>query len=519
MIDLSMMGHQGMLSRASYLAEITKRWGILCFGDSQIAGKANVADLTYRADRGFNFSVVQSGTYVKVYRRIGESVVDPLSFNISFDNIADQPYLGAGATTFANPTVGIGQVLTQMQIPSVITEWCEVGLALKQMVPLATYPSSGGSFFNQMVAFQQALEISQNFRTKIAVISAGNNDGFTAPDSAAIPANMALLYNGLISAFPGIIVCWIKIPADTINFPSFRADAFTNQATGFAALPLVRQIWVDDADAPVDHAHLAPNGSCTLFGRRAFWSGYDGIGAARPRTAATPFIAGDGPITATNGTSTALAEGAPIDQDKQVLIKVDMVGSGQLTTNTTPTGWTFKSSATSTTNPTTGFAVRLSIYERLVDTATLAANHGNMPATTVVMDSPATVIFAKIFTVRGSNPLSAPTIAQIVFATTTAGNVASSTGPSLTTLGNNRRVVKITVGFLSSGIATTVTDTGFTGGVSERNSFVIAPNTAAAECNVKSAVVATSGTVINVTNVASTPNMTSPVHALVEFAS
>jgi len=489
--------------------------GILIIGDSQV-GRGPVSDPTARADPAYSYGVTQSGTFVRLYRGIGQSVTNPLVHDVNATDVAVQPYTGTGAVVFSGPSTGMGQVLTAMGLNAVITEFAEVGLACKNMVDPA-YPVSGGQYLVQLIAFQRAVEAAKGIQTRIILISAGNNDGFNAPDSAALPANMVTLYNTLIAAWPTAVFCWIKINADTINFP-IRADTYTNQATGFTSLPLVKQIWCDDQIPALgiesDHAHLTPNG-LRVYGTRALFQGLDALNYARTRPAAVPALVGDGYVFATDGTGAPTSDGAPIAFDEELLIKLDMLVGGAYVLNTTPAGWTSVASLVS--NSGVGVGCRLTIYKRLVDEAMLAANHRNTAASSVALDVPCTRLFTKILTYRGSNAASAPTVAQTASAGV-AGNTSSYAGPSLTTGGTNRRVVCITMGFISASLATTVTLTGLTSGTVDRNSVVITPGTAACLVDIQSAVVPTAAT-INITNVATSRTITSPVTFLVELAS
>jgi len=360
-------------------------------------------------------------------------------------------------------------------------------------------------------------EIDQRVIKQISAACDETVKRFNAPDSAALPANMVTLYNTLIAAWPTAVFCWIKINADTINFP-IRADTYTNQATGFTSLPLVKQIWCDDQIPALgiesDHAHLTPNG-LRVYGTRALFQGLDALNYARTRPAAVPALVGDGYVFATDGTGAPTSDGAPIAFDEELLIKLDMLVGGAYVLNTTPAGWTSVASLVS--NSGVGVGCRLTIYKRLVDEAMLAANHRNTAASSVALDVPCTRLFTKILTYRGSNAASAPTVAQTASAGV-AGNTSSYAGPSLTTGGTNRRVVCITMGFISASLATTVTLTGLTSGTVDRNSVVITPGTAACLVDIQSAVVPTAAT-INITNVATSRTITSPVTFLVELAS
>lgn len=523
-MDLSIPTMAG-ISRPEILAESSKRWGILILGDSQCAGKAQVViGLTPTNDPGFAFSATQPTTFTKLYRQEAEAAGDPPSFNITATNVAVQPYTGVGSVVFGGPELIVGQLVTKWGIPSVIINYAIVGLACKQMVPTPSpmYPTGGPSWHTTMVAYVRNIEDTQNVRIRIIILSSSNNDGFNATDSANLasilggPGNIQLQNAGLQSAFPGAAIVQIKIPADTINVSGFRADAYTNQQTGMVAAG-VRQIWVDD-QLPIigiqsDHAHLTANGEMA-FGSRAFWAAWDLLGFARPRTASAPILAGDGAATATDGTGAPTSDGAPVNNDEECLLVLDMCVGTAFAAQPTPSGWTLHSSQTFNTG--SGVGCRLLTYTRHVTTAMLAANNGNTAATSVALTSPSTRLFCKILTVRGSNPASPPTLVQAVYAGV-ALNSSSYTGPSITVgSGSRRRVFFVTVAFIPSSSATTVTLTGLSGGTVDRNSRVITPGTAAGLFDVQSVDVAAS-TTINITNVASSNTLTGPITVALEF--
>lgn len=496
--------------------------GVLIIGDSQV-GRGNVADLTPRVDPAYNYAATQAKTYVSLFRSISNAVADPINHDVVETDVGVKPYVGTGSVTFSGPSTGIGQELTRMGISAVITEFADVGIACAQMVS-PSFPSSGGQYLTQLIAYQRNVEATKGVQTKIIVVSAGNNDGLIAANSnnLCLPGafNMKTLYDALVAAFPAAVICWIKINADTVNFPGFNTggtDTIANQATGFAALPLVEQIWCDDQLPAIgietDHAHLTPNGA-RVYGSRALYRALDRLGYARTRPAAAPIMIGDGYVTATDGTGAPTSDGNPIAFDRELLLTMDMVVGATFNAQPTPSGWTFHSSDTGNTGA--GVGCRMLVYHRAIDEAMLAANHRNTAATSVALTAPSTRLFNKILTFRGPNAGSAPTIQQIVFAKV-GGNTSSFAGPSITTGGPNRRVVIVTMGFISANLATTCTLTGLTGGTVDRNSVVITPGTAGCMVDIQSAIVP-SATTINISNVATSRTITGPVVAAIELA-
>lgn len=494
--------------------------GIIIIGDSQV-GRGNVADLTFRVDPAYNYGATQSGTYVRLYRSISNAVADPINHDVVATDVAVQPYVGTGSVTFSGPSTAIGQELTRLAIPAVITEFADVGIAGAQMVNPA-FPSSGGQYLTQLINYQRSVEAAKGIQTRLVIASIGNNDGLNATFSTNLPTTMVTVYNTLSAAFPGAVWCWIKINSDTVNFPGFNpsgVDTLANQQTGFGLLPLVKQIWCDDQGPAVgietDHAHLTPNGA-RIYGTRALYQGLDALGYARTRPAAAPQMVGDGYVTATDGTGAPTSDGNPIENDLELNFKMDMLVTAAFASDTDIVGWTRHS--TRTQNSGAGVACRMTVYNRSITEAMLAANHRNTAASSVPLDAPSTRLFNKICTFRGSSSAAVPTIVQIVYAGVN-GNTSSYAGPSLTTGGANRRVVVVTMGFISANAATTCTLTGLTGGSIDKNSVVVTPGTAGCLVDIQSAIVSGNGTTINITNVATSRTITSPVTAIIELAS
>lgn len=494
--------------------------GILIIGDSQV-GRGNVADLTFRVDPAYNYGATQAKTYVSLFRSISNAVADPINHDVVETDVGVKPYVGTGSVTFSGPSTGIGQELTRTGIPAVITEFADVGIAGAQMVNPA-FPSSGGQYLTQLINYQRGVEAAKGIQTRLIIASIGNNDGLNATFSTNLPTTMVSVYNTLSAAFPAAVWCWIKINSDTVNFPGFNpsgVDTLANQQTGFGLLPLVEQIWCDDQLPAIgietDHAHLTPNGA-RIYGTRALYRGLDRLGYARTRPAAAPIMVGDGYATATDGTGAPTSDGNPINNDLELNFKLDMlVTQPAFAADTDIVGWTRHS--TRTQNSGAGVACRMTVYNRSITEAMLAANHRNTASSSVPLDAPSIRLFNKILTFRGSNSGAVPTIVQIVYAGVN-GNTSSFAGPSLTTGGANRRVVVVTMGFISANAATTCTLTGLTGGSIDRNSVVVTPATAGCLVDIQSAIVPTAST-INITNVATSRTITSPVVAIIELAS
>jgi len=187
--------------------------GIAIIGDSQSAGRGNTGDLTPRVDPAYSYAATQSGTYVRLYRQISQTVSDPWAPDITATDVADGPYTGTGSVVFAGPGIGIAQELTRLQIPAVIVEFAAVGLSCAKMVPNPSpaYPTTGPSWFNLMVAYLQSVAAAKGITRWIFLISSGNNDGLSSTDSnnLCLPGafNMKLLHDGIESAFPGSAKC------------------------------------------------------------------------------------------------------------------------------------------------------------------------------------------------------------------------------------------------------------------------------------------------------------------------
>lgn len=493
-------------------------FNVLLIGDSQIASRAlTTLNNDTAPDQAYNVTAVQTQ---KGSRRIAQVFNDPPTYDITLDNAALQCYTGTSGTIYMPPDVVVGKQLTAQGITGYTTTYAVVGLACSQMVPTPSpmYPTGGPSWFNQMVAYQRTVETTQG-PTKLIIVSSGNNDG-VGPGTAnrdALRANMGLLYSGLVSAFPGAIICWIIIPADTINFPAYLVGTFAQQLLGFADNPAILPIDVDDRTLLADHAHLPCDGMW-VFATRAFWTGRRAFAFADPRPASIAQVVGFGPATHDNGTSAPTADGQPVTNDLELMFNSQQVGSGQESTLSTPTGWTLVGSGTSTTNPTTGFAVRLALFRRTVTSVLLAANHNHPAATSQPMDSPNTLNFSEIITVRGPSSGAVPTVAQAVFSTTTAGATTTLAVTGLTA-GANARLIAGTCAFAGAVFtAVPVSISGaFASATIDRNGVVKTPNNGACIFDIQS-VTSVAGGVVSAMTATLGRSCTSPVTVLIEIA-
>lgn len=488
--------------------------GVLWIGDSQQASRAPASG----ADQAFGVSTPVPTTFVKVVKNIAQSLTDPPTYDITATAVAAQTYTGTGSVVMVGPDYFSAQVLHGLGIKSVITTYSIVGLPCKDAVPSPSpaYPTSGASWINGAIAFQRNVEATYGVTTGIVVTSLGNNDGLNSTDSNNLPANMALYDAAIAAAFPSAQRLWLIINPDTDNFPSFISATRTRQATELAALTSVLQLSCNDRALLSDHAHLDANGQ-KVYASRAIYRGLRARGVADPRPASIPTVVGYGPATADNGTSAPTSDGSPINNDLELLIGVQMVASGQESTLTTPSGWTAVANATSTTNPTTGFAVRLAIAKRTVTTTMLNANTGNTAPTSQPMDSPNTVNYTDIITIRGPSAGQVPSVGNVTFGTTTSGNVTTIANTGVTTGGTNRLVLAVTVGFTGgAGTACTVSLSGLSGAGPVRNGVVVTPNSAACVIDVQSAQKAVAGATGTVTATLGL-STTSPVLALIEI--
>jgi hypothetical protein len=487
------------LSLARRIAILTAAVGVLICGDSQAAGRGPTALQSPTApDPALDVATVQSTTYGTITRRIAQAFANPFTIDVSSTGIAAQPYIGTGSVSMMGPEIAIAKVLTRRKINFHITTFAIVGLACAEMVDPA-YPVGGPSWINQLITFQQAREAATGIKTRYILVCAGNNDGLVAAKSnnLCLPGanNTGALKTLLKNAFPGAIICWYRIHPDTVNFTGFNpsgVDTIANQNTAFLANPDIIPIDVRNCKLLSDHAHLDADGEYVL-GETFIETclRLDGRGPTRPTKISA--FRGFGPAKPANGTigPQALSSGGtPEPGNLEVLVICDMVVPGALPgSHSTPStgGWTPYDNATSTAT-VNNFAVRASLFTRSVTEAMLAANFGTTTPTTIVLDSPATANFAGIFTIAGVDASSPPTPSATQKTTTTAGNVTSLNVGSYTPSGNNKRVVSITVGFVSNSFATnSVTHSGaFAAAQLVRNGVNVCPNTAAWTFDVQS---------------------------------
>jgi hypothetical protein len=340
------------------------------------------------------------------------------------------------------------------------------------------------------------LEASHGSLTQIAIVFAGNNDGVDATLSASLATNMGLLASGLVSNFPGLrAIIWIQIHSDTLNFPGFIAGTITNQTGWFAANPTVSGVPVtvvnwDALQLQTDHAHGTPNAYMTL-GQWIAWVACDALGLPRPRPTTVPQIVGYGPISAANGSTKPDGWGGAQAGDLEILIDVQMVGSGTEGSTTTPSGWTSRGSVVSATG-SPGFQTRLVIYSRVVDSAMLAGNHGHTAASSVALDSPNSLHWSQIITIRGPN--ANPTV-DFVQATGANATGTSYTLTGNTTSGTNRLIIVVNTGFPSPQVATSVTlgSSNVTGVSAIKNGVHACPDGNAALIDIQSGILASAG--------------------------
>lgn len=425
---------------------------IIIPGDSNAAGftSATVQPVD-QSSPGLSPLVTQPTTFVYYDGKADPTLDDPPNYNEVTGGVTAWSNRLTGDSNFG-VEITMGYDLTSAGVKCVLAKQGVVSLQCAQSVPSPSpaYPTSGPSWFNTLVTFCQALEASKGAQTQIAVVFEDNNDALSPTLTAAIAANNTLLANGLVANFPHLkAIIWMVINADTINFPGFQAAAFTNQANWFAANPTiggVPVIPINWDDLPLrDHAHATANSYMTL-GQRIAKQIRTSLGRSLTRPASFPQLAGYGPTAALQGTIQPSGWGGADVGFLEILIVVQMVGSGTAGTRTDPSGWTLKQTAVFAT-ATPGFQTRMTVYSRNVDATMLSGNHGHTAPTSVVMDSPFTDQWAQILSFWGANA-TPPTI-DFVSLGGLNGTGTSYTLPQGTTGGANRTIVVVNAGFPS----------------------------------------------------------------------
>jgi len=527
-----MSGMSQLAAMAQYFV-INKRVAIGVVGDSQGAGKANMLLSATGPDAAKNMSATIAQTFVASGEKsIAETHADPPTYNIVHTNVGVHPYLGVGSTTFAGPDIAIAQRLHAMGIRSVTATYAIVGLPLAEMIAASSFPTTPPRWYATMVAYFKNIEATYNARFGLFLLSGSNNDGLVFAQSNAIPTNLTAFMSSMRSDFPTAVIGQYKIHPDTVNFPGFNnggCDTIANQATGFTNNSDIVQVWTDDfpadgAGMSSDHSHLAGNGIWGL-GDRAFFLGRRAAGWPDVRPGDSPVLTGLGPAVARNGTCQPCSDGSPIVDDVQLAVSIEMNGSGTIAGPTVPSGWTSVGSASSVSAG--NFTVRLAFYKRAITSGLLSTGHGVAggtagQATTIVMDTGATANFAVLGNFRGAVAGQVPTVVQVVFGTTTAGNVTTLAVPSITTGGPNRTVIAVFVGFPQSVSFTADSVTGITGFTDESppagvSSVVQCPNTAMCTIDIKSKKVPAATTISGLTATYSRTT-TSPVCAMIELS-
>lgn len=424
---------------------------ILKLGDSGIVGEGT----TDTADPAFNVTTTQSTAFVWFDKHFALATNDPLSYQPDVTG-GVRPW-ATGGTPGMDIAVSLGQTLTAQGIRAVIGSFGIFGLSVAQMLSSSNFPTlppAGPNVYSQMVTRAHALEVARGARTRIAFISADGNDGANSTDANAVQAHNAAFAAQLRSDFPGITIIWLRIHSDTINVAGFPSigTAMSQQAAFFVADPTIKVLDTDDvANALLsDHAHEKSD-TQLIVGNRLAWMSIDALGIARPQPATFPMVAGYGPQTFGHLASTPTSFGGERAGDLEILGVLQLTAAGTNNALVTPSGWTLIGTLSSTSG---GSTARAGFYRRVVDSAMLAANHGFSAPTTV---SAANAInFAQIFTIRGVNPAVPPTVEASQLSKNDAfGTSLSMTG--VTTLGANRTVVMITLGYRTNANANAVT--------------------------------------------------------------
>lgn len=421
---------------------------ILLFGDSQIPGEAP----TDAADPSFNVTVTQPTTYVQFNKHYAQSAADPPTYQTDLTG-GVRPY-AIGGTPGMGLEISIGQELTRLQQRSVLAVFGIAGMSCAQSLPASTYPTAPPNVWNQLITRIHGLESSTGSRTAVALISLGNNDGADNTNATNLTANSATLAAALRGAFPGITISWIKINADTVNAAgfTFEATAIANQSTFFSNDSAIVPIFNDDRPLQSDHAHFTADTYLTV-GQRFVHLALPALGQPEPRPSVFPSVIGWGPQMFSAGAATSPPSwGRAQAGDLEILVVASLTASGVNNALTTPTGWTLIGTTTSASG---GATTRAGFYRRNVDSTMVANNHGFTAPTSVTAAN--SNEFSEIITIRGPNA-TVPTIEASQLSVNNAFNT-SLTDTGVTTLGANRTIVMVTVGFRTNASANSVTIT------------------------------------------------------------
>ncbi len=520
---------------------------IIMFGDSQITGRgsANPTSVADQSNPGFHPLDTRSAAIVSWGGRGATTLADPPTYDIVRPTVAGTGVAPYGASNFIGMEVAICDAFAAEGVPVALTSYSIVGLACKQMVPAPSpaFPTAGPQWYATMLTFARTL--AQGVPT-IAVISAGNNDGLTAPDSAALAANMGLLAARLPIDIPTLIaIIWLKIHSDTVNFPGFIAGTIANQLGFFAANPTIKTMWYDDVDLQSDHAHATANSYQTM-GQRVGWMALDAFGHVRPRPAVAPAIVGYGPQYCADGTVRPSMWGGAQVADLDVLCVLQQIGGPATSVIPTPTSFAAWAASTAYVlgdlrdnagrmyavitagtsagagGPTTtaaditdgtvhwqylgeswvqqsqaesataGLSCRLAVFKRPVTAALLAANHGNSAPTIAPLGGSNVRNFGQGFTVRGPTAGVPPTLEAIQFSANNAtGTTLTVTG--VTTLGTFRLLATALCGFRATLAVDAVSLTGVPGITVIKNGVNETPAHAGGLFDIQSAIIPASG--------------------------
>lgn len=411
-------------------------------------GDSNGVGIAFGSSADRDFGVLTPNPLAKLNSHYATSVANGAS-----NTFIDYPAAGALAdlSLYANPNgssmgfeMSLGTMLVRRGVSlPVIQKTCVTGSTLAvEWNPSGTYPAPGaGNLFNISVANKRAFQSSTGRRFAALAVSLGTNDAANAGQAAAFQANMAAFCAAWRTAFPGLVIVWVKTNPDPLGNPNFQA-VIDAQVAYAATDPLFRLI--DNADCILgsDHLHYTTS-SCLTIGQRIGSAMASALGYPQQTVSGAPDFVGFGPISASTTNPVVLSDGDELDGDLQVMTaRLQIISS---TIPVAPTGWT----QVGTTQSSGGGVIEtLYVFTRPVTNALIAANNGHMPPTTVAVVGGSNGNTARVRTLRGTSIN--PTVDASAFTPSLVFGTGPVVVPALITLSPNTRVALFTGGFCGS---------------------------------------------------------------------
>jgi hypothetical protein len=397
---------------------------LLCPGDSNLVGQVVGQPAGVDGEADPEFTIMGPVPDVGYNKHYAQASSDPVPYLT--DVVGPVKAYNVAGVQNSGIQVPMAQELVAAGFDCSLYEHAISGIKAAQFAPSSGFPTLPTGTLNLWNATTARVDaLGGNVRGMVWVI--GGNDGFSAPDVAALPGALVETATAAIAKWPGVIIALVRSPAfQSIGgtVPQLAAVQAAQDALAAAFPQNVVEIWTDDLSGHSDHLHWDGN-SAVIVAQRVAFRLLDAFGVPRVRPVGRPGIVGRGPLYMSSGAYTMPSPGCGIDKDLEILTLFSQRASGvdspigaPTTTGAQP--WTLRASARSNDGTST---TRMEIYTRPVTAADLATGHGAMPPTSVPA-SGNPINGGRILVARSSTVGSTPSVAAI----STAVNNAFQTG-------------------------------------------------------------------------------------------